>query len=199
MLKASSQLYLVRKAILVVIFFGLSPTFAFAQPVTPLIPGLKYQLIGVYDQGRLDHILGPEVDEFMESSTQPVAFKDRFPAAKYPVRLYRVEYQSSIPEFGNRKTRASGLIAIPIADAKTLPLVSYQHGTVFNKLDVPSHPENSMETRIMIAQFAAQGYVVIAADYFGRGISDLPDSYLKIALGRPLLICCGPLKISLMT
>lgn len=30
----------------------------------------------------------------------------------------------------------------------------------------------------MIAQFAAQGYVVVAADYFGRGISDLPDSYL---------------------
>ena len=30
----------------------------------------------------------------------------------------------------------------------------------------------------MIARFAAQGYVVIGADYFGRGDSDLPDSYL---------------------
>jgi len=30
----------------------------------------------------------------------------------------------------------------------------------------------------MIAQFASQGYILIAADYFGLGASDLPNSYL---------------------
>ena len=30
----------------------------------------------------------------------------------------------------------------------------------------------------MIAQLRVQGYVIIGADYFGRGVSDLPDSYL---------------------
>ena len=177
-LKIPRWLPLCFEALLAAIFLGLSPIYSFAQSETPLIPGLKYELIGVYDQSRLNHILGPELDGFMASSTEPLAFKGKFPAAKYAVKLYRVEYESLIPELDNKKTRASGLIAIPVTGAKTLPLVSYQHGTVFNQFDVPSHPENSMETRVMIAQFAAQGYVVIAADYFGRGISDLPDSYL---------------------
>ena len=52
-----------------------------------------------------------------------------------------------------------------------MPMVSYQHGTVFSKDDVPSRPEQSAETRIMIARFAAQGYVVISADYSGHGYS----------------------------
>jgi pimeloyl-ACP methyl ester carboxylesterase len=176
--KIAPQLHLGYTTILTAIFLGLSPFYVFAQVQTPLIPALKFVLIGTYDQSQLDHILGPELDAFMASSTEPTVFKGQFAAAKYAVKLYRVEYQSLIPEFKDRKTIASGLIAIPVVDAKTLPLVSYQHGTVFSKLDVPSHPENSMETRVMIAQFAAQGYVVIAADYFGRGISDLPDSYL---------------------
>lgn len=35
-----------------------------------------------------------------------------------------------------------------------------------------------METRLMVARFAGQGYVVIAADYIGKGESKEPDSYL---------------------
>jgi pimeloyl-ACP methyl ester carboxylesterase len=56
-------------------------------------------------------------------------------------------------------------------------VVSYQHGTVFSKTEVPSHPDESMETRLEIAQFAGQGYIVIAADYFGKGLSPETDSY----------------------
>jgi len=59
-----------------------------------------------------------------------------------------------------------------------MPLLSYQHGTVFDRSQVPSIPDASMETRLILAAFAAQGYIVIGADYFGRGQSDLPDSYL---------------------
>lgn len=35
-----------------------------------------------------------------------------------------------------------------------------------------------METRLMLAQFGGQGYVVVAADYFGKGSSVEKDSYL---------------------
>ena len=178
MLKMTSQLLLGDKRFLAVILLALLPILAIAQSEVSVIPGLKYELIGVYDQSRLDHILGPELDQFMASSTQPSTFQAQFSPAKYPVKLYRVEYQSIVPELGNAPTKASGLMAIPIMNSGSLPLVSYQHGTVFDKLDVPSNPEKSMETRIMIARFASQGYIVIAADYFGRGVSDLPDSYL---------------------
>ncbi len=158
---------------------------AFAQSSSvSTIAGLEFEFIGTYDTARLDHILGPELDEFMKSSTLPKEFKGKFPKAKYPVKLYRVKYLSVVPEFNNLPTKASGLIAIPVTNLaagsfpKSAPLVSYQHGTVFDKSFVPSNPDNSMETRIMIARFASQGYVVIGADYFGRGVSDLPDSYL---------------------
>ena len=138
-----------------------------------------YQEIGDYDLARLDKILGAELQDFL--STSPVRDdykKDTFPPARYPVKLYKVRYASVVPELGNRPTIASGLVAVPQSGAKTMPVVSYQHGTVFSKDDVPSRPDRSSETRIMIARFAAQGYVVIGADYFGRGDSDLPDSYL---------------------
>jgi acetyl esterase/lipase len=140
----------------------------------------RYELIGEYDKARLDKVLGDELQEFLSSSPVREEYgKDTFPPARYAVKLYRVRYESVVPELGNRPTVASGLVAVPQMDAADpLPVVSYQHGTVFDKDDVPSRPDRSSETRIMIARFAAQGYVVIAADYFGRGDSDLPDSYL---------------------
>ena len=151
-----------------------------AETVAPtaVASGTQYELIGVYDLARLDRVFGDELQDFMGSSPLPNEFKGKFPAARYPVRLYRVTYASVVPEMANRPTVASGLVAVPDAGQSTMPMVSYQHGTVFNRDDVPSRPDRSMETRIMIARFAAQGYVVIAADYFGRGDSDLPDSYL---------------------
>lgn len=153
---------------------------ASAKPVA-VASGVTYELIGSYDKVRLDKITSSELASFMASSTEPDAFAGKFAPAKYGVKLYRVTYRSVVPELRNRPTVASGLVAIPengVRGAQTLPVVSYQHGTVFDKSWVPSNPDSSAETRIMLAAFAAQGYVVIGADYFGRGISDLPDSYL---------------------
>ncbi len=62
--------------------------------------------------------------------------------------------------------------------AGTLPVVSYQHGTVFSRTEVPSFPDESAETRLMIANFAAQGYAVIAADYVGKGVSAENDAFV---------------------
>ncbi len=140
--------------------------------------GLEYQLIATYDQTKLDQILSSGIAGFMASSTQPDAYRNAFNPAKFAVNLYRVRYRSVIPELNNQPTLASGLLAIPVTGDKTFPVVSYQHGTVFDKSFVPSNPDKSMETSIMLAAFAAQGYVVVAADYFGRGLSALPDSYL---------------------
>ncbi len=145
---------------------------------TPAASGVEYRLIGTYDLARLDRIFGTELDEFMASSTMPTEFRGKFPPARFPVKLYRVKYSSVVPEWNNKPTVASGLVAVPETGAKTMPMVSYQHGTVFDRSYVPSNPDSSMETRIMIARFASQGYAVIGADYFGRGESDLPDSYL---------------------
>lgn len=172
-----------------------------ASAVTPIPAGGAYELIGTYSVERLNRILGEELDEFMKSSTLPNAFRGRFEPARYPVKLYRVRYRSVVPEMDNRPTLASGLVAVPESGADRMPLVSYQHGTVFNRAWVPSNPDLSMETRLMVAAFAAQGYVVIAADYFGRGQSDLPDdSYLlrdsTRQAGRDLIINANDFLVS---
>jgi len=133
--------------------------------------GVQYQLIGEYDVSRLNKILTSELAEFS-------AFPMVYPPAVNPVRLYKVIYNTVIPEDGNRPVQASGLVAIPVVEVGTLPMLSYQHGTVFTRTAVPSSPEESMETRLMIARFAGQGYIVIAADYIGKGISQEWDSWL---------------------
>ncbi|MCB0039621.1 MAG: hypothetical protein KDE23_08070 [Caldilinea sp.] len=133
--------------------------------------GITVESIGAYSVERLNEILTTELAEFSD-------FAISFPPAKNGVKLYRVTYPSVIPEKKNRPTVASGLIALPDVDDKTLPVAMYQHGSVFGKDEVPSSPENSMETRLMIANFAGQGYMVVAADYFGRGLSQEPNSYI---------------------
>ncbi len=143
---------------------------AFAEP-KPVPAGVSYELIGTYTVDRLNTILTTELRAF---SSYPVTY----PPARYPVRLYRVIYPSVIPEQNNRPTVASGLLAVPESGAETMPVVSYQHGTVFSKTEVPSRPDESMETRLMLAQFAGQGYAMVAADYFGKGDSKEADSYL---------------------
>lgn len=147
--------------------------FAQNNQMTEVTPGIRYQYIGTYDVARLNNIQQVEVPEAIES-------KVSYTAPKNAVKLYRVEYASVIPEQNNRPTWASGLIAIPATGARSMPMVSYQHGTVFGKDWVPSFPEKSFETRLMIAQFAGQGYVVIGADYFGMGTSKEKDSYIVV-------------------
>jgi hypothetical protein len=97
----------------------------------------------------------------------------------YGCKLYRVKYSSKIPE-KKKTTIAYGVIAIPDIDNKNLPILSYQHGTVVGQYDVPSFIDNSFETRLVLAQFAGMGYIVIAADYFGLGLSKELDSYIVL-------------------
>jgi pimeloyl-ACP methyl ester carboxylesterase len=111
--------------------------------------------------------------------------------ASNEVDIYRVTYASVIPEQGNRPTIAYGLVAVPVAadgqgiSGRQFPLVSYQHGTVYGKHEVPSDSfgtnygqySGAYETRLNVAEFAGNGYVVIAADYFGMGDSTEPEAY----------------------
>jgi len=161
---------------LALLFLVLLTCSAWASSTSPdefknVSSGVKYQYLGEYGVDRLNKILTSEVAQFS-------SFPMTYPEAEYPVRLYKVVYTTVIPEDGNRPVQASGLIAVPAVKGSTLPVLSYQHGTVFSRNDVPSSPEDSMETRLMVARFAGQGYVVIAADYIGKGVSQERDAWL---------------------
>lgn len=144
-----------------------------AQPAaagTRFVSRLQVEPITTYDVTRLNHILTAELADFSD-------YPATYPPARYPVKLYRVTYPSVIPEQNNRPTITSGLVAVPDNGESKLPVISYQHGTVFSKTEAPSNPDESMETRLMLAQFAGQGYMMIAADYFGKATSVEDDSY----------------------
>jgi len=152
-------------------FFGVVD--AMADGYIKVSSTVRYELVGTYSINRLNLILTKELDQFTENKNT-IAFKPSTNA----VKLYRVIYKTAIPEKGNRPVEVSGLIAVPDLSKAIFPMVSYQHGTVFSRTEVPSFPEQSFETRLMIAHLAGNGYVVIAADYVGKGISSEPDSYM---------------------
>lgn len=133
--------------------------------------GIRYEHIGDYNIERLNKIMSTELKEFSDSTVT-------FPTATNAVALYRVIYPTIVPDKNNKPVEASGLIAIPKLRQARFPVVSYQHGTVFTKTEVPSFIEQSTETRLEVARFAGQGYIVIAADYIGKGLSNEPDSYM---------------------
>lgn len=143
---------------------------------------VKAELIGVWDADKLNRIVNAELEEFLQGSPLPFAtFQGRFATPKFKVQLYKLTYRSIVPELGGREIEATGLVALPETSEQRLPLLSYQHGTVFEKNQIPSQPDNSLETKLLLTQFASQGYIVIAADYFGLGDSELPNSYFQRA------------------
>ncbi|ABD06883.1 conserved hypothetical protein [Rhodopseudomonas palustris HaA2] len=133
--------------------------------------GVSYQYLDRWDVDRLNKILTTDTPKF-------AGIKVTYTPATNAVKLYRVTYSSVVPERGNKPIVATGLIAVPDTKTTSFPMVSYQHGTVYGKQEVPSFPEQSPETQLMIAQFAGQGYLVIGADYFGMGSSTEPEGYM---------------------
>jgi pimeloyl-ACP methyl ester carboxylesterase len=132
---------------------------------------VSYELIGGWDVEKLNQILTVDAPKFFGVNVA-------YTPARNGVKLYRVTYASVIPERGNKPTVATGLLAVPDTGAASFPILSHQHGTVYGKDEVPSFPDQSPETQLMLAQFAGQGYVVIAADYFGMGQSREPEGYV---------------------
>lgn len=137
---------------------------------TGLAKGVSYEYLGDYTVDRLNAIMTTEVAQFS-------TFRITYPPARNAVSLYRVLYDTVVPERGNKPVVASGLVAIPKTGATRMPVVSYQHGTVFSRTEAPSNIEQTLETRLMVARFAGQGYIIVAADNVGKGVSNEPDSY----------------------
>jgi pimeloyl-ACP methyl ester carboxylesterase len=163
------------RALMIALLFATAyvplPSLAQEKGAVRVTSGVQYEFIERWDVDRLNRILEIDTPKFAGVSVT-------YSPARNAVRLYRVTYSSVIPERGNKPTIATGLIAIPDTPGTTFPMVSYQHGTVFGKREVPSFAGQSSETQLMIAQFAGQGYVLVGSDYFGMGLSDEPEGYM---------------------
>jgi pimeloyl-ACP methyl ester carboxylesterase len=67
-------------------------------------------------------------------------------------------------------------------------MISYQHGTVFERTSVPSNLPESHETQFIVAALASQGYAVIAADYFGLGETSVNNTFMVTAASEQACI-----------
>jgi pimeloyl-ACP methyl ester carboxylesterase len=131
---------------------------------------IRFELIDHLQIEQIDSIRTHTLTSFLETASMKAnEYRELLLKPNNSVKLYRITYHSIIPELENKPTIATGLIAIPDLDSKQMPLISYQHGTVFYKEMVPSVYHYSDETKMMALQFASQGYVMIASDYFGLG------------------------------
>ncbi|WP_298210603.1 alpha/beta fold hydrolase [Acidovorax sp.] len=94
---------------------------------------------------------------------------------RYGVRSYRLEYLTS--DADGKEVRASGLVSLPIKPAGAQsPVLSYQHGTIFQDAKAPSNNAVASEVAVVLASL---GYIVLAPDYVGFGVSKgTPHPYL---------------------
>jgi len=93
---------------------------------------------------------------------------------QYGVSLYRVRYWTTGADAS--LTVASGLVAFP-RGSRLRGVVSFQHGTASERVSAPSAPDPSNGV-LAAAAFAGRGYLLVAPDYVGLGVSAVPHPYL---------------------
>lgn len=141
-------------------------------------------------RGRLDELAQASYAVFNENTVLPAFDAGKF-AATHDVDLHRITTFTQVPETGNT-VKISGLLAVPAGMSGPMPVVSWQHGTIFSFNQVPStlglaaapayelrENVDSKETLFNLHRFAANGYAVIAADYLGKGPyrGNRPEAY----------------------
>jgi len=82
------------------------------------------------------------------------------------VNYYKVIYETVDPH--GLRTQASGALVVPVGEPGPLPVVSYQHGTILLREDVPSRL--NLEGFLGVAM-ATSGYLAVLPDYLGLGDS----------------------------
>lgn len=93
------------------------------------------------------------------------------PSLAHTARVYKIVYKTKYQQV---PIEASGIICLPDTSLP-FPLVSFQHGTLFQDKEVPSR---NVEFQFQMAAIASSGYVALAPDYIGFGSSAaLPHPY----------------------
>lgn len=81
---------------------------------------------------------------------------------------YKLTYET--PDATGSLIHASGLVCLPTTGSGSRPVISYQHGTIFQDSDAPSRLSTSPEGLIG-AVLAGLGFISVLPDYLGFGDS----------------------------
>lgn len=101
------------------------------------------------------------------------------PFIQYDVKFYKITYTT--PDVNGVTDTVSGLLAAPVAPDKVFPRLVYQHGTSGSKQDVPSNLNDDGDEGNIALFFAGMGFVSLAPDYLGLGVSKGFHPYVHAA------------------
>lgn len=146
-------------------------------------PDVSFRKLSSYSVDELNNFVNQQYPFFNVMGVLPKDYDSAALGPKNGVVLYEIFYKTVVPETGKTEL-VSGLLALPDTDDRQLPVVSYQHGTILSRDEVPSNTVDasgevkSGETLFNVARFAGNGYALIAADYLGKGISPVDEAYM---------------------
>lgn len=155
-------------------FFRLSSVLLIALPLLfigckttePAAPENKYlvsnSVIGSFTKAQL--------------TTQLTTFDPKLASfLRNGIKVYKVIYKTKNTD--GAEIQASGVVLIP--DVPTaVPMVSVQHGTIFDDAEAPSNYNPNTEASTVGALFSSLGYILVYPDYIGFGASkNVPHPY----------------------
>lgn len=151
-----------------------APTTVPGTPSTPSAPVNPSNRGEFKSATLLGTITAAEIAEGLQSRDSRVQGLQ----ARYDVMAYRLEYMTT--DLTGQPIRASGLVGVPVkALGASSPVLSYQHGTTFRDIESPSNNAVASEVSVVMASL---GYIVLAPDYVGYGVSKgAPHPYLLSA------------------
>jgi len=117
---------------------------------------ISCESVGIITKGQADDLLNQ------------IGFGELTPA-QYDTNLYRIKYRTVDPWGG--VIPASGIMTLPAERSGTLPLFSFQHGSMSLHEEAPSNPDSFHAKAIGIVYSGYGGYVGVGADYLGLGFS----------------------------
>lgn len=167
------------------------PRPALAQAPAPAARAVQLGPPGTLAKARLDNLVATWHAAFNAGDVlRP--FNPTVQGAGGDVVLRLLTTRTALPGTGE-SIPITGLLAVPAGAQGRIPVVSWQHGTIFGTQSVPSNLTrvidadyvmrdgiDSAETLFNIQRLASNGFAVIAADYVGKGPYGeyRPEAYL---------------------
>jgi hypothetical protein len=138
---------------------------------------VHYEFIGRWDVDKPNKVLTDDAPKYFGVTV-------KYTAAKNAMKLYRVTYSSVVPERGIKPIVATDLVAVPDIAGTSFPMVSYKHGAVYEKTQVPPVPDQSPETQLCSRSSQGRATSSSFENYYGvPGLarSPLADAYYDVA------------------
>ena len=150
--------------LLLLIIASCKPSEVAPEPIPEVIPEVRgtlmsHVLIRTYTQAELNSIVRNELSDFFAAAVMP----------EYDIELYRIVY-ATIGVNGEPQ-KASGAVVVPKGIGNEADWLSYQHGTVTHKDNVPSRGYGRAFETLIGMVFGGDGMVVSMPDYLGLGES----------------------------